>query len=171
MAASAAKKSNEESKGSKGSVGQLVGALAVVTILAGGAGAFVSLRGPHASPSVSATPETAQLGQPEEKGQTPEGSALSVEQIPVVITNLKSPTDVWVRLETSMVFERKQNQNPEVVSGQLAADFLAYVRTLNLTDLESPDGLQNLRADLDDRAATRSNGAVKDILIRTLVFQ
>ena len=51
------------------------------------------------------------------------------------------------------------------------ADFLAFVRTLKLHQIEGASGFQHFKADLEDRAAIRSGGHVKQVLIRTLLFE
>ena len=48
---------------------------------------------------------------------------------------------------------------------------LAYLRTVSLHQLEGPIGLENIRQDLNERAATRSGGKVQAFVIRTLVVQ
>jgi flagellar FliL protein len=40
-----------------------------------------------------------------------------------------------------------------------------------MSQIEGPIGLQNLRQELNERASIRSNGAVKELVIRTLVVQ
>jgi flagellar FliL protein len=57
------------------------------------------------------------------------------------------------------------------VAGQIADDVLAYLRTGSLHQLEGPIGLENIRQDLNERAATRSGGKVQAFVIRTLVVQ
>ena len=48
---------------------------------------------------------------------------------------------------------------------------LAYLRTVTLKQLEGPVGLEAIRDDLNERAATRSDGKVREFVIRTLVVQ
>ena len=50
-------------------------------------------------------------------------------------------------------------------------DILAYLRTLKLHQIEGASGFQHLRDDLEERASIRSDGAVKHILIRTLLLE
>jgi flagellar FliL protein len=45
------------------------------------------------------------------------------------------------------------------------------LRTVTLHQLEGPIGLENIRQDLNERAATRSGGKVQAFVIRTLVVQ
>jgi len=59
----------------------------------------------------------------------------------------------------------------EAVAGQIGDDILAYLRTVSLRQLEGPIGLENIRHDLGERAAIRSDGKVRAFVIRTLVVQ
>ena len=82
-----------------------------------------------------------------------------------------SPADVWVRLEVSLVIDTRSTPHPDVLSTEIAGDFLIYMRTLTLAQLEGGVGLQNLRQDLFERAAIRSGGKVTELVVRTLVIQ
>ncbi len=94
-----------------------------------------------------------------------------LQPVPAIVTNLASPSDTWVRLETSMVFKNGDLPNPEVAAAEVREDMLAYMRTLSLTQLEGPSALQHLREDLNERAALRTGGAVSELIIQTLVVQ
>ncbi len=94
-----------------------------------------------------------------------------VKPLDAVVTNLASPADTWVRLEASMVFKNGALQNPEVTGAELRQDMLAYLRTVNIAQLEGPSALQHLLEDLDERAAVRTNGRVSELVIQTLVIQ
>jgi len=45
------------------------------------------------------------------------------------------------------------------------------VRTVKLHQIEGASGYQHLKADLEERAALRSEGHAKQILIRTLLVE
>ena len=91
--------------------------------------------------------------------------------MPPIVTNLGEPKDVWIRLEASIVFDAKAIPHPEKMADEIAGDELAYLRTITLSQIEGPIGLQNIRQDLNERAAIRSNGKVSELIIRTLVVQ
>lgn len=88
-----------------------------------------------------------------------------------VIANLAEPPDVLVRLEGSIVFEDGALDDPERAAAEIGQDILAYLRTLTLSQLEGPSALQFLREDLNGRAATRTEGAVDELVVETLVVQ
>ncbi len=94
-----------------------------------------------------------------------------VRSLDAVVTNLASPADTWIRLEASMVFKNGALENPEVTGAELRQDMLAYLRTVNIAQLEGPSALQHLLEDLDERAAVRTNGRVSELVIQTLVIQ
>ncbi len=94
-----------------------------------------------------------------------------VKPLDAVVTNLASPSDTWVRLEASMVFKNGALENPEVTGAELRQDMLAYLRTVNIAQLEGPSALQHLLEDLDERAAVRTNGRVSELVVQTLVIQ
>jgi flagellar protein FliL len=115
-------------------------------------------------------PSSAKTEKPAEAAaRAPEPSTLF--DLPPVITNLGSPQDTWIRFEGSIVFDSKTLPHPEAVAGEIGDDFLAYLRTVSLKQLEGPIGLRNIRQDLKERAVTRSGGKVRELVIRTLVVQ
>jgi flagellar protein FliL len=95
----------------------------------------------------------------------------SVYDLPPIVTNLGGPQDTWIRLEGSIVFDPKAMPHPQAAAAKLGDDILAYLRTVSLKQLEGPVGLENLRQDLKERAATRLDGKVREFIIRTLVVQ
>ncbi|MBN9074672.1 MAG: hypothetical protein BGN87_22015 [Rhizobiales bacterium 65-79] len=97
-----------------------------------------------------------------------EGEEPSVLPIEAITTNLAAPSDIWVRMELSLVFDG----NPDAaVAEQIHQDFLAFMRTVKLPQVEGASGFQHLKEDLEERARIRSNGRVKKILIKTLLFE
>ena len=101
----------------------------------------------------------------------PPAQASTIVDLPPIVTNLGAPQDTWVRLEGSIIFDPKTLPHPEAVAGQIGDDVLAYLRTVSLDQLEGPIGLENIRQDLNERAAARSSGKVQAFVIRTLVVQ
>jgi flagellar protein FliL len=135
--------------------------LTVVVILAAcGGAAFEASR---ASPPAGAD-KTAEAGAPPLQPS-------AIVDLPPIVTNLGAPQDTWVRLEGSIIFDPRTLSHPDAVAGQIGDDILAYLRTVSLRQLEGPIGLENIRQDLNERAAIRSNGKVRAFVIRTLVVQ
>ena len=92
-------------------------------------------------------------------------------ELPPVVTNLAAPPDVWVRVEGSILFEGKTLPHGEAMAGQIGADILAFMRTQTLQQIQGVAGLQHLRQDLNERVATRSDGHVREFVIKSLVVQ
>jgi flagellar FliL protein len=134
----------------------------IVVCLAASAGAaFEALR-----PAPPAADKPA-----ESSASAPPAQPSTIVDLPPIVTNLGAPQDTWVRLEGSIIFDPKTLPHPEAVAGQIGDDVLAYLRTVALHQLEGPIGLENIRQDLNERAATRSGGKVHAFVIRTLVVQ
>jgi flagellar FliL protein len=85
-----------------------------------------------------------------------------------VTTNIASPSDVWVRMEVSIVLDEPQS---EELPGIIQQDLLSYIRTVKMHEIEGASGFRHLRENLQERAAIRSDGHVKQVLIRTLLFE
>ncbi|PSJ63338.1 flagellar basal body-associated FliL family protein [Kumtagia ephedrae] len=84
-------------------------------------------------------------------------------------TNLAAPSSVWVQMELALVVDAPQPP-PEVIEA-IHQDLFAYMRTLKMHQVEGASGYQHLKADLEERARIRSGGQVRQILIRTLLFE
>jgi flagellar protein FliL len=136
---------------------------AIVVCLAASAGAAFEALRPAASPAADKPAQSA--------ASEPPAQSSTIVDLPPIVTNLGAPQDTWVRLEGSIIFDPKTLPHPEAVAGEIGDDVLAYLRTVSLHQLEGPIGLENIRQDLNERAATRSGGKVHAFVIRTLVVQ
>jgi flagellar FliL protein len=136
---------------------------AIVVCLAASAGAAFEALRPAASPAADKPAQSS--------ASEPPAQSSTIVDLPPIVTNLGAPQDTWVRLEGSIIFDPKTLPHPEAVAGEIGDDVLAYLRTVSLHQLEGPIGLENIRQDLNERAATRSGGKVRAFVIRTLVVQ
>ncbi len=143
----------------------LIAVVAVLTLIAGGGGWFLGGQlglathgGGTASVDASAVKPTEEM---------PSGSVVPLKPI---LTNVKLPQDVWIRLEAGVVA-----RSGEKISDELAAtiggDFMAFLKTVNLMQLRGPAGLEYLRMDLQERAAMRSEGKIEKVYIWALVME
>jgi len=135
--------------------------MAIVTVLAAGVGYVFAPQKPTSTEAPKA----------EAASEASSAAALSVFDLPPVVTNLADPSDVWIRLEASIVIDPKTMPRPEVIGGEIASDILEYLRSTSLTRLEGQIGLQDLKHDLSERANVRSGGKVVELIVRTLVVQ
>jgi len=136
--------------------------LAVVVVLAACAGAAFEATRPVPSRSENVADSAA---------VAPPAQPSAIVDLPPIVTNLGAPQDTWVRLEGSIIFDPRALPHPDAVAGRIGEDILAYLRTVSLRQLEGPIGLENIRQDINDRAAIRSEGKVRAFVIRALVVQ
>ena len=94
--------------------------------------------------------------------------AMGVVYLEPLTTNLAGPSGTWVRLEMALVFDGEIDL---AVAQAVQQDSLAYLRTVKVHQVEGASGFQHLKTDLEERASVRSEGKVKSILIRTLLFE
>jgi flagellar FliL protein len=60
---------------------------------------------------------------------------------------------------------------PTRLAEEIHQDILAYVHTMKLYNLRGGSGFQHLMEDLDERAAIRSDGRVKRVLVRSMILE
>jgi flagellar protein FliL len=137
--------------------------LTVVVILGACAGAAFEASRAGLPPGLDKSAESSAGAPPAEPS--------TIVDLPPIVTNLGAPQDTWVRLEGSIIFDPRTLPHPDAVAGRIGDDILAYLRTVSLRQLEGPVGLENIRQDLNERAAIRSDGKVRAFVIRTLVVQ
>ncbi|MET0707076.1 MAG: flagellar basal body-associated FliL family protein [Tardiphaga sp.] len=110
-----------------------------------------------------------------EAPEKPRASAFNpddrLRKITPVVTNLAAPPNAWIRMEASIVTDRLTEEEASIVVARIGEDIVAYLRTLTPAQIEGARGLQYLREDLNERAATRSGGKVRELIIETLVVQ
>lgn len=141
-------------------------AFAVAALLSGGVGAGHGLLVRPPPGASGAGPRKAM----EDRQFAPVVEMGTMDLAPVV-TNLAAPSDVWVRVEGTLVFEGRSLPHGEALAGQIAGDILAFMRTQTLQQIQGVAGLQHLRQDLNERVATRSQGQVREFIIKSLVVQ
>ena len=88
-----------------------------------------------------------------------------------MVTNLAAPEGAVVRLQAAIVYDKAFAPQAELLAAKIGDDTLAYMKSLTVAQLEGAEGLQHLREDLGERAALRSDGRVRDVLIEALVVQ
>ena len=162
-------KDGGKSKGAM-SLAQNAIAFIVAGLIAGGVGAVqgMQVRAPTEVPTPGAA--TSAGAAEVEKTFAPLVDMGMIE-LPPVVTNLAAPPDVWVRVEGAILFEGKTLPHGEALAGQIAGDILAFMRTQTLQQIQGVAGLQHLRQDLNERVSTRSDGQVREFVIKSLVVQ
>lgn len=136
----------------------------VLTLIAGAGGWLLGGQLGLAMPM--ATSGTAEKKAPSVEAM-PDGSVVVLKPI---LTNVKIPQDVWIRLEAGLVVRPGETISDELTTA-VAADFMAFLRTVNLMQLRGPAGLEYLRTDLQERARMRTEGKVDKVYIWALVME
>jgi len=95
-------------------------------------------------------------------------AAMGVVYLEPITTNMAGPSGTWVRLELALIFDGDADL---MLAQTIHQDILSYMRTVKIHQVEGASGFQHLRSDLEERAVIRSEGKVKGILIRTLLFE
>lgn len=140
----------------------LVGLTVVAIGIGWGTGLYLTSRHAPAEPAEGSPAAVTEVRLAEEQ------EALGVVYLEPITTNLAGPTATWVRLELALVFE---GQTDLMVAQTVHQDILAYMRTVKIHQVEGASGFQHLKSDIEERAALRSEGKVKSILVRTLLFE
>ncbi len=102
-------------------------------------------------------------------GAGPAGPTQTLFNLPPMTTNLAAPSDVWARMEVSLEFTEPPT-SMDIVEA-VHQDLIAYLRTIKFHQIEGASGIQHLKTDLQERASIRTDGKVKNVYIRTLLFE
>lgn len=161
-----------------------IAVLLVLTLMAAGIGWFSGMQlnsgQPAAEPAAGAAPADAHGAAPAGghgeaaggHGEAPEGAEATnarLVNIEPITTNLAVPDTIWIRLELSLLFNEPPTDPDLPIAIQ--QDILAYIRTVKLVQLQGASGYRHLKSDMLERANIRSKGAVKDVLVRTMIFE
>lgn len=144
-----------------------IGVLAAITVAAVGLG-WVSGQYLNGQADAQKAALAAQAEGTGEEGVVAPGPRDTEVLLAPITTNLAAPTTAWVRLEAVIVLDEPQ---PQTLADDIHQDLLAFLRTVRLHQVEGASGFQHLKADLEERARIRSDGHVKQVLIRTLIFE
>ena len=99
------------------------------------------------------------------------GADTNLIDLPPVITNLANPPSAWVRLQASIVYDKKAVPKPQLLAAKVAEDVLAYMKTVTLAQISGASGLEHLREDLNERASIRSDSHIRELIIQSVVVQ
>ena len=166
--------------------GGLIVAILILTLIGGGGGAGLGfmLGGSKSDAKKTAKAEGGKKkaqkksGKKGAKGETKGdaekvvlGGGNKVVDLPVVVTNLSRPSAHWVRLEASLIVADNAEPLTEVDRHSVAQDALVHLRQTSISELDGATGLKNLLADLTDLARLRTEGRVKDVIVRGLIVE
>jgi flagellar protein FliL len=144
-----------------------LGVMAALTLGAAGAGIGLGI-----VLGETGNKDSASAAKPADSGSDTKYSGdTGLRELPPIITNLAEPSDAWVRVQASIVFDSKAVPKPDVIAAEIGEDILGFLRTLSVAQIGGASGLQHLREDLKERASIRSGGLVRELIIQTLVVQ
>ena len=135
----------------------------LATVAAAAAGAAHGARPPSAPAAAAAVVQPAV-----ESGAI---KSTEVRDLKPIITNLAAPAGAWIRLELGVLLTAGEHSESDLPIREFADDTLSYLRALTAAQLEGVGGIRRLREDLNERAALRSHGGIREVLIETLVVQ
>jgi flagellar FliL protein len=137
----------------------------VVVLIGAGSGTMHAYLQQTSQPgTANSAPEKVAVAAPGVKSET------SVRLAPIV-ANLALPEGMWIRIDVILVTTDKARKDVETLSANVAQDFLAYLQTLSISDLEGSHSLSFLRQEFIERARIRSENKVKDVLLNAMVIQ
>lgn len=95
----------------------------------------------------------------------------ALKELAPIVTNLSDGNSSWIRLQVAIVYDPDTLTHPEILISELTGDIVAYLRSLSLRSIEGSAGLRRLNEELSERASVRSEGAVQELVIQSLVVQ
>jgi flagellar FliL protein len=146
---------------------QWLTALLLLTLVSAGAGVLSSLH-------LLSTAERIADSQKEVPAQplaSAFGASARLRKLSPVVTNLAAPPGAWIRVEAAVVTDQLSEEEATLLIAQVGEDVVSYLRSVSLPQIEGSRGLQYLREDLNERAALRSRGKVRELILETVVVQ
>ncbi len=90
---------------------------------------------------------------------------LKVKELPPVVANLGGKERAWVRIQSAIVYDPHELEHVDTLIPVLLSDITAFIGTLELSAIEGPDGLRRLQEELNERASTRSERHIRELII------
>ncbi|MGO8952839.1 MAG: flagellar basal body-associated FliL family protein [Rhodomicrobium sp.] len=144
-----------------GSSGAFLGVIiGTVAAIAGGfafGSAFIK-KAERAAPVEASPPNAPKLPQAEVKPLAP------------IIANLGNPPQTYVRLEAAVVLE-PDTRDSAALAAKIEDDFVAYLRTVSITEIQGATAFQYFREDLKRRAVQQGGGKVRDLCLHAFVVE
>lgn len=163
----AASSKSDDTNGSKSG---LMVAVLLLTAIAGGGGWLIGEYVIGGTVADNAAPASGEKLDRPKPGSFQSRSIGELFELKPIVTNLAAPKSVWVRLEAALVAKPGEVVEPHIVA-QVNDDFLAFLRSANLMQLQGATGLSALRADLEERARMRTDGRIERVFISSLVME
>jgi flagellar protein FliL len=102
--------------------------------------------------------------------KAPAAKAAEVRPLAPIVTNLRDPSTLYVRVEAVVVFE-PNTPDSAALAAKIGDDLVSYLRTVSLSELDGPTGFQYVREDLRKRSIQLGAGKVRELLLQSFVIQ
>ena len=96
--------------------------------------------------------------------------SLEVRPLPPIVTNLREPSSLYVRLEAVVVLE-PNTPDAAALAAKIGDDLVSYLRTVSISELDGPTGFQYVREDMRRRSVQLGGGKVRELLLQSFVVQ
>ncbi|GGE23719.1 hypothetical protein GCM10011390_48920 [Aureimonas endophytica] len=155
----------------KGGMVATIGVIVGLTLVAVGGGAAVGWTvGGQALRKAEALAKPKEEPAAEKEAPPPPPGPDAIVKLQPILTNVATPSSMVIRLQASIVYRKADVPDPAVLAAEVEGDTLAFLRTVDIVQIEGTRGLLHLKEDLTERAKLRSP-AIKDYLIESLVAQ
>ena len=104
------------------------------------------------------------------KGGSAVADPAEVRPLATIVTNLRDPSTLYVRLEAVVVLE-PNTPDSAALAAKIGDDLVSYLRTVSLSELDGPTGFQYVREDLRKRSVQLGAGKVRELLLQSFVIQ
>ncbi len=175
--AKAKESKTEGTGGAKPSVMSVIIPVLLLTLIAAGGGYVVATMlapGPSSAPSAGGS-EQASAPAAEAAHEAPSEEAVEnssiIRQLSPIITNLASPKDTWMRIEVSIVINPEAKAEQDLLAVKSGDQIMAFLRTVELAQVEGPSGYLHFREDLNDLVRESSGNKVSQVLISSMVVE
>lgn len=127
--------------------------------------------GSEEAPEDHGAMSSADEGEDGAPAEEPSPENLAVVPFPPVLTALRKPESKWIRLEGALLVKPDSEVPQEQLSAQASEQMLAYLKTVELSQIEGPSGFLALRYDLTETVKRLSGGNVHGLFIYGLVVE
>lgn len=76
-----------------------------------------------------------------------------------------------LRLDASVLLEGDESSDQSVLRAQIAQDFIVYLKTVPLAQIDSAAGLEFVREDLAEIARMRGGERTRDVVLRAVMIE
>ncbi len=102
--------------------------------------------------------------------KAPAAKPSEVRPLAPIVTNLREPSSLYVRIEAVVVLE-PNTPDGAALAAKIGDDLVSYLRTVSISELDGPTGFQYVREDMRKRSVQLGAGKVRELLLQSFVIQ